>query len=272
MSITRIESGARMSQAVVANGFVFLAGQVAPKPVADVQAQTQQVLAEIDRLLAAVGSSKQRILTANVYLSDIGTFSQMNAAWDAWVAADAKDGGGDKLIYLLAHKSRDAAKASWKAFSADPEWKEVAKRTTANGQIVAKAESLFLEAADFARPMDAGNGKGAARVFELRTYTAAEGKLAALDARFRDHTIGIFARHGTTNLGYFHPTDADKGAGRTLVYLLAYPSREAAAASWKAFREDAEWVKVRTASEQGGKLTTKVESVYLAPTDFSRIR
>ena len=189
-----------------------------------------------------------------------------------WVAADAKDGGGDKLIYLLAHKSRDAAKASWKAFSADPEWKEVAKRTTANGQIVAKAESLFLEAADFARPMDAGNRKGAARVFELRTYTAAEGKLAALDARFRDHTIGIFARHGITNLGYFHPTDADKGAGRTLVYLLAYPSREAAAASWKAFREDAEWVKVRTASEQGGKLTTKVESVYLASTDFSRIR
>ena len=189
-----------------------------------------------------------------------------------WVAADAKDGGGEKLIYLLAHKNRDAAKASWKAFSADAEWKEVAKRTTANGQIVAKVESVFLETTDFSRPMDVGNGKGAARVFELRTYTAAEGKLAGLDARFRDHTIGIFSRHGMTNLGYFHPTDADKGAGRTLVYLLAYPSREAAAAYWKAFREDAEWVKVRNASEQGGKLTTKVESVYLAPTDFSRIR
>lgn len=85
-----MESGARMSQAVVANGFVFLAGQVAPNPVADVQVQTQQVLAEIDRLLAAAGSSKQRILTANVYLSDIATFAQMNKAWDAWVAADAK--------------------------------------------------------------------------------------------------------------------------------------------------------------------------------------
>ncbi|MFM9079988.1 MAG: NIPSNAP family protein [Opitutaceae bacterium] len=189
-----------------------------------------------------------------------------------WVAADAKDGGGDKLIYLLAHKSRDAAKASWKAFSADAEWKEVAKRTTANGQIVGKDESVFLEAADFARPMDSGQGKGAARVFELRTYSAAEGKLGGLDARFRDHTIGIFARHGMTNLGYFHPTDADKGAGRTLVYFLAYPSREAAAASWKAFRDDPDWVKVRTASEQGGKLTAKVESVYLTPTDFSRLR
>ncbi|MFM1746612.1 MAG: hypothetical protein RLZZ188_278 [Verrucomicrobiota bacterium] len=189
-----------------------------------------------------------------------------------WIAADAKDGGGDKLIYLLAHRSRDAAKASWKAFSADPDWKEVAKRTTANGQIVAKVESVFLEGTDFSRPMDAGNGKGAPRVFELRTYTAAEGKLAGLDARFRDHTIGIFGRHGMTNLGYFHPTDADKGAGRTLIYFLAYPSREAAAAAWKGFREDPEWVKARTASEQGGKLTAKVESVYLLPTDFSKIR
>ncbi len=189
-----------------------------------------------------------------------------------WVAADAKDGGGEKLIYLLAHKNRDAAKASWKAFSADAEWKEVAKRTTANGQIVAKVESVFLETTDFSRPMDGGNGKGAARVFELRTYTAAEGKLAGLDARFRDHTIGIFSRHGMTNLGYFHPTDADKGAGRTLLYFLAYPSREAAAAAWKGFREDPEWAKVRSASEQNGKLTAKVESVYLTPTDFSRIR
>jgi hypothetical protein len=189
-----------------------------------------------------------------------------------WVAADAKDGGGDKLVYLLSHQSRDAAKASWKAFSADPEWKDVAKRTTANGQIVSKVESVFLESADFARPMDSGNGKGGPRVFELRTYTAAEGKLAGLDARFRDHTIGIFARHGMTNLGYFHPTDADKGAGRTLVYFLAYPSREAAAAAWKAFRDDPEWVKVRTASEQGGKLTSKVESIYLNPTDFSKVR
>jgi hypothetical protein len=65
-----------------------------------------------------------------------------------WVAADAKDGGGDRLVYLLSHQSRDAAKASWKAFSADPEWKDVAKRTTASGQIVSKVESVFLESAD----------------------------------------------------------------------------------------------------------------------------
>jgi enamine deaminase RidA (YjgF/YER057c/UK114 family) len=90
MTIKRIESGPRMSQAVVANGFVFLAGQVATDPSADVEGQTRQILAEIDRLLAAAGSSKERILTANVYLADIGTFAQMNKAWDGWVAATAK--------------------------------------------------------------------------------------------------------------------------------------------------------------------------------------
>jgi enamine deaminase RidA (YjgF/YER057c/UK114 family) len=90
MSIRRIESGARMSQAAVANGFVFLAGQVAPDPSAGVEGQTRQILAEIDRLLAAAGSSRSKILSANVYLADIATFAEMNRAWDAWVPADAK--------------------------------------------------------------------------------------------------------------------------------------------------------------------------------------
>jgi len=91
MQIKRIESSARMSQAVVANGFVFLAGQVATDPsTADVEVQTRQVLAEIDRLLALAGSSKQKILTATIYLSDVASFADMNRAWEAWVPADAK--------------------------------------------------------------------------------------------------------------------------------------------------------------------------------------
>ena len=90
MGIRRIESGARMSQAVVANGVIYLAGQVANDTAADVEGQTRQVLAEIDRLLALAGSDKRHILTANVYLADIGSFADMNRAWDAWVAADAK--------------------------------------------------------------------------------------------------------------------------------------------------------------------------------------
>jgi len=90
MTIKRLESGPRMSQAVIANGFVFLAGQVAPDPSGSVVSQTRQVLGEIDRLLAAAGTSKERILTATIYLSDVNSFGEMNKAWEAWVPADAK--------------------------------------------------------------------------------------------------------------------------------------------------------------------------------------
>lgn len=190
-----------------------------------------------------------------------------------WVPLDAKDGGEDKLIYLLEHKSRDAATASWKAFMADPVWQEVNRKTTVNGKIVSKVDSVFLAPTDYGRAMTAGAKPGAAeRVFELRTYTTPEGKLANLDARFRDHTVALFAKHGMTNLGYFHPTDADKGAANTLIYFLAHPSREAATAAFKAFRDDPEWVKARTASEKDGKITSKVESIFLKPVDFSAIK
>lgn len=88
--ITRIEPGKRMSQAVVANGFLFLAGQVATNPSSGVDEQTRQVLAEIDRLLALAGSSKAKILSATVYLADMANFAAMNSVWDAWVHPEAK--------------------------------------------------------------------------------------------------------------------------------------------------------------------------------------
>jgi enamine deaminase RidA (YjgF/YER057c/UK114 family) len=83
--ITRLETGARMSQAVIHNGTVYLAGQVGA-PGKSVGEQTQAVLAEIDRLLAAAGTDKTRLLTAQIWLSDMGTFAEMNAVWDKWVA------------------------------------------------------------------------------------------------------------------------------------------------------------------------------------------
>ena len=88
MTIERIECGARMSQAVVHGNTVYLAGQV-NKDVADVTAQTQAVLKQIDDLLDKTGSSKNRILSATIYLADIKTFADMNKAWDAWVASHA---------------------------------------------------------------------------------------------------------------------------------------------------------------------------------------
>ena len=109
------------------------------------------------------------------------------------------------------------------------------------------------------------------RVFELRTYTTLEGKLPNLLARFRDHTIRIFEKHGMTNVGYWVPQDAPRSQN-TLIYVLAHKSREDAKKSWAAFRADPEWQKVQKASEAGGKIVEKVESVFMEPTDFSKMR
>jgi enamine deaminase RidA (YjgF/YER057c/UK114 family) len=87
MTIKRIEAGPRMSQAVVHGDKIYLAGVVAKDTSVGVKQQTQQILADIDRLLALAGSDKTKILTANIWLSDIATFAEMNAAWDAWVPA-----------------------------------------------------------------------------------------------------------------------------------------------------------------------------------------
>ncbi len=85
MTIRRFHSGPRMSQAVVCNGMVFLAGQVAEDTGEDVSGQTRQVLAAIDRLLAEAGSDKSRLLAAQIFLPDIGDFAAMNKVWEAWV-------------------------------------------------------------------------------------------------------------------------------------------------------------------------------------------
>ncbi|MEZ5416772.1 MAG: NIPSNAP family protein [Vicinamibacterales bacterium] len=109
------------------------------------------------------------------------------------------------------------------------------------------------------------------RVFELRTYTAPEGKLGELHARFRNHTLRIFEKHGMTNVVYLAPMDAP-ASGNQLVYLLAHRSREAARASWEAFQNDPEWKKVSAESQVNGRIVSKVESVFLTPTDYSPLK
>lgn len=189
-----------------------------------------------------------------------------------WVPADAADGAGEKLVYLLEHKSRQAADASWSAFQADPEWQAVAKASEANGRILAKApERIFLALTDYSKP-PVPKATATPRIFELRTYTAAEGKLNALDARFRGGETALFTKSGMTEVAYFHPTDANKGAGNTLIYLLAHANRDAAIASWAKFRADAEWVKMKEASEKDGRLTSETKSMFLTPVDFSKMK
>lgn len=116
-----------------------------------------------------------------------------------------------------------------------------------------------------------GDKKMDTRVFELRTYHAAPGKMAALNGRFRDHTCELFKKHGITIIGFWNPSkpeDADK----TLVYLLAFPNQEAADQSWKAFLADPEWKKVKDETEKDGRLVEKIERVFLNPTDYSPMK
>lgn len=109
------------------------------------------------------------------------------------------------------------------------------------------------------------------KVFELRTYTAPEGKLGDLVARFRDDTLRIFEKHGMENVGYWVPTDAP-ASSNTLIYILAHDSRDAATKSWAGFRDDAEWKAVAERTQANGPIVSKVESVFLEATDFSAIR
>lgn len=109
------------------------------------------------------------------------------------------------------------------------------------------------------------------RLFEMRTYIAQEGKLEALHARFRDHTTKLFEKHGMKNIGYWTPAEGAEAAN-TLVYILAYPDREAREKSWQAFMNDSEWKQAKEESERNGPLVAKVISQFLTPTDYSEIK
>jgi len=104
------------------------------------------------------------------------------------------------------------------------------------------------------------------RCYEMRVYYAAAGKLDDLNARFRNHTCKLFEKHGMVNIGYWVPLE---NAENKLVYVLAYPNREARDKSWKAFVADPDWQKAAKESEKNGKLVAKAESFFMEATDYS---
>jgi hypothetical protein len=122
-----------------------------------------------------------------------------------------------------------------------------------------------------ARPADA-DPPAKTRVFELRTYTCNPGKLADLHKRFREHTCALFQKHGIELVGFWTPQDEKDGKADKLIYIVAFPTREAAKKSWADFQADPEWQRVYKESHKDGKLVDKVESVYMEPTDYSAIR
>ena len=110
---------------------------------------------------------------------------------------------------------------------------------------------------------------GSAKVYELRIYHAVPGQLDKLVARFRDYTDKLFAKYGMKSVAYWTALD-EPAKSSTFFYILEHPSREAAAANWKAFQDDPEWKSVKAKSEENGKLVENVDSTYLTLTDFPR--
>lgn len=189
-----------------------------------------------------------------------------------WERLDKEGKPENKLTFLLSYPSRDARETSWKGFMGDADWKAAYKASEANGPLVTKVENPYLSATDYS-PAIVASLSGETRAFELRIYKCEPGRLPNLNARFRDHTVGLFAKHGMTNVGYWTPMDQAQGADDTLIYILAHKSKEAAAASFKAFRDDPAWVAAWKASEEkaGGSLTAKggVQSFFMKATDYS---
>jgi hypothetical protein len=237
-------------------------------------------------IMSSARATQPGLCEMRVYYAPEGKLDQLHARFrDHTLKLFAKHGmtnvgyfvpEGDnperKLVYFLAYADRAARDAAWRAFRADPDWQAAHAASEKEGRLVARAVETFLEPTDYS-PSPAIEQCGG-RVFELRTYTATPGNLPALDSRFRDHTLGLFAKHGMTNLVYWHLAPGSPQSDRMLVYLLGHANREAADKSFADFRVDPDWLAARTASEgrAGGSLTEPhrgVVSEFLVPTDYS---
>jgi hypothetical protein len=126
-------------------------------------------------------------------------------------------------------------------------------------------------AAGCAAGAPARNAAGKPRYFEMRAYTANPGKMEALHQRFRDHANRLLARHGMEVLGHW-TVESGEGAGTTLIFILAYPSKEARERAWESFKADPDWQKAKAESEKDGVLVGKVVQTFMVPTDYSRIQ
>jgi hypothetical protein len=215
----------------------------------------------------------------------------------AWTPVNKSD---ERVFTLLSHKDKASCDAAWAALQNDDAWKAALQKSVVDGKRPVKSfERIFLTPNDYSPAIDVksvGN-----RVFELRSYIASEGRLDALNARFRNHTLKLFEKHGMTNIAYWSVRTGEElpafklleavspiggataeiksdlpATGNSLVYFITHASPEAAQESFKKFGGDEAWVKARKESEAaaGGSLTVDkgVKSLFLTPTDFSPLK
>lgn len=182
----------------------------------------------------------------------------------------------DGMILLVGSRANaEAIENAGKTPKEDPEFAATLKTLEGLTDKTKAASDRRVQTTDFSPEVKVAAGQPG-RVFELRTYTTTPGNLPLLHARFRDHTIALFAKYGMTNLWYWQLIKDQSGADNTLIYLLAHASTDAAKASFDGFRKDPEWTAARKASEEkgGGSLTVPdgVKSLFLQPTDYSPLK
>jgi hypothetical protein len=184
-----------------------------------------------------------------------------------WLPLDNAD---NKLVYLLGYPSRAARDSSWTAFAEDPEWQRVREASVADGPIVDSVTNWFLTYTDYSPPLRMeDNGP---RIFSHRTYYTNPGKLADLNARFRDHTLDIFEKSGMTNIAYFDFDPEESLAGDAMTYLITFPDTTARRQSWESFIADPEWQAAYQASIVNGRLVDSITDELLVPTEFSPLK
>jgi hypothetical protein len=188
-----------------------------------------------------------------------------------WTPIDPAD---ERIIYILSYPSMEAREASWAAFGADEEWRAARTASEANGPLVASVSSTFMQLADYSANLDL-EPPPEPRIFELRVYTTPPGRLEALHARFRDHTLDLFSKHHIGNLLYFRLTPGQEHSDDQLVYIVTHPSMEARQANFlQSFLQDPEWQAVVAETEADGPLAIPggIAGVPMQATDYSPLR
>lgn len=238
--------------------------------------------------LASLQAHDTRVYELRTYYANEGKLDDLVARFrDHTTALFAKHGienvgywvpkynPDNKLIYIIAFPSRLDQESMWKSFQADPDWKAAAKASSKNGRLIKKIEAVFMQTTEYSMPIKKIQASPE-RLFELRTYICNEGMRRHLDARFRDHTIGLFDKHGIENIAYFHPMPDQEGGTSTLIYIVAHESEEGREEAFGNQREDEDWKSAAAASVEraGGRMVIEggVTGELLVPTDFSAMK
>ena len=209
-----------------------------------------------------------------VYYTNPGKLPQLNSRFENHTCGFFKEHGigmlgfwtdeigqSNKLTYILGFDSMADREKKWASFGADPRWQEVRAETEKDGAFLTHITNAFLRTTPYSP-----DPKVTTNVQEMRVYHAMPGRLPDLNARFENHTMRLFEKHGITNVGYW---TEDVGTSNQLVYMLGYDGLGNREKSWSAFGADPDWQKARAASEVNGPLVRMSESSIMRPTPYS---